>query len=303
MRLSLGDRDTSEPDISHETQTPLMKHSPIRSTKMLWQLLMIGLAVCLTPSVAHAQRPWEVRLDLNNDYLTNNTIDDDFYTFGLRFEVSYGKTAVRFEENAFTDRVDGMRFDETYLTFGRLLPESWLGEWFLWLEAGVAHIGEGLLGENAQNTVHDLFDIEQVNLTYLPDTDDYHVHVQGQLGRQWQLGEHWSFGPQIGFGATPDFRWNAVAGLRTIWRPTRSIALDVTVGGRFADTELPLLEPHIENESLAALVDFRMPLGFVIEYSLNRYGTDREHISFGYRIGTGESPRRQGAGIVARVTP
>ena len=69
------------------------------------------------------------------------------------------------------------------------------------------------------------------------------------------------------------------------------------------DAELPLLEPNIEEQGLAALLEIELPLGFVVEWSLNRYGTDREHISCGYVFGRGTSPRRRGAWMEAGVVP
>lgn len=260
-------------------------------------VLLIGAG-----STASAE-PWHVFLAFNNDILVNNSVQDDFYTFGGRVEASYAGVTYRWQENAFTDRVEGLRFDETYLTVGKLLPAPRLGGWFVWLEGGVAHIGEGLLGQSAQNEIHELIGDDPVRLDYLDGVDDYHAHVHAEVGRQWKLAEKWTWGPQFALSATPGLRRNAVAGLRTIWRPTKGFGIDVTVGARFAEAELPLLEPHIEEPSLAALVEIELPLGFVVEWSLNRYGTDREHISFGYVFGRGTSPRRRGAWMEAGVVP
>lgn len=260
------------------------------------------LALLIGAAPAAGAADWNVRLAFNNDLLVNNTVEDDFYTFGGRLEVTYAGVTYRWHENAFTDRVDGFRFDETYLTIGAPLCPRRLAGWCFWLGGGVAHVGEGLLGQEAQNEVHELIGDQPVLLDYLDGVDDYHVHVQAEIGRQWHLAKKWTWGPQLGIHATPGFRWNAVGGLRTIWRPSERFAIDVMVGARLSDSELALLEPHIESESPAAQVVIDLPLGFVAEWSLNRYGTDREHVSFGYVFGGGRSKRRHGTWIETGAT-
>ncbi|MDY7096122.1 MAG: hypothetical protein SX243_24370 [Acidobacteriota bacterium] len=231
--------------------------------------------------------PWQVELGLDNDLFVNNSVEDDFYTFGTRIGVTYGDLTYRWEELAFTDREAGMRFDETYLVVGGKLPERRTGNWEVWVEGGVAHVGEGLLGQAAQNTVHEWIGDDKVRLDYL-DISDYYAHIQVELGRQWRLAEgdgwSWTWGPQAGVSATPGFRWNSLLGLRTFWQASDRVTVDATVGNRFAETEMELLEPQLEDSSLAAQVELGLPWGLFLEWSLNRYGTDREHISFGIRL-------------------
>lgn len=266
---------------------------------------LAGVAIVLLfAGGVHAAPPWHFRVVQNNDFLADNTVDDDFYTFGIRLELSYGALSYRLTENAFTDREDDARFDETYLTVGRLLPDAWLGAWNVWVELGAVHVGEGLLGQSAQNQLHELVGVDPVHLEYLEGVDDYHAHVTAELGRQWRLARHWTAGPRIGFSTSIGFRTNSLAGVRTVWKPSRRFAVDVVLGARFADTELPLLEPHLEKASLAAMVELDLPFGFLVEWSLNRYGTERRHLSFGWSIGGGRSPqRRQGAWVDAEATP
>lgn len=225
----------------------------------------------------------------NNDYLTNNSVDDDFYSFGMRLRLTVGATSYRLVENAFTDRADGFRFDETYLTAGRFLPRSWTGPWNVWVEGGVAYVGEGLLGQTIQNDVHDLLGVSRVELDYLPDADDYYPHLEMEISRFWRPARDLLWGPVVGGSATPGFRWNVMAGWRARWQPSDSFSLDVTLGGRMVDTELALLDPHLDREALAAMVAVELPRGFFVEWSLNRYGTDREHLSFGVRLGFGST--------------
>lgn len=251
---------------------------------------------------ATESEPWEYRVALNNDLLGNNTVKDDFYTFGIRLEAAHENISFRLEENAFTDRLDGYRFDETYLTAGRLLPIGSVGNWCVWIEGGVAHIGEGLLGQSAQNSVHDILGDEPVFLDYI-DADEYRFHFRGEIGQQWHLSKDWTWGPQVGVSFSSNLRWNSLVGFRTIWRPTKNFGVDVILGGRFSGTDIALLEPHLKDKSIAAQVNLELPYGFILEWSRNRYGTEREHVSLGYHLGTGQSPSRHGAWNQAHSTP
>jgi hypothetical protein len=254
-------------------------------------LQFLGM-VCLLVGIVGAAstvgaEPWEVELALDNDLFVNNSVEDDFYTFGTRIAVSYRDLTYRWEELAFTDREDGLRFDETYWVVGGQLPARRTGGWDVWVEGGVAHVGEGLLGQNAQNAVHEVIGDDEVRLDYL-DADDYYAHIQLELGRQWRLAEgdgwSWTWGPQAGASATPGFRWNALVGLRSFWRASDRVTVDAMVGNRFAGTEMELLEPHLEETAVAAQVEVGLPWGLFLEWSLNRYGTDREHVTFGLRL-------------------
>lgn len=269
-----------------------------------WIPLLVSQVVFASAVVtgsAQEPEPWEIFIALDNDYLTSNNIDD-FYTFGLRLEAAHGKLSYRLDELAFTDRAVGQRFDETYLTIGRLLPPENVGGFCVWVEAGAAHLGRGLLGQKAQNTIHDLTGDPGVHLDYI-GINDYHAHFRSEIGTQWEINPQLSWGPQLGLSYTPGFRWNALAGLRTLWRPTEHFTVDLIVGRRFVETDLYLLKPHLIDESLAVLIEIGLPYGFMMEWSLNRYGTDRQHLSFGYHFGQGKSPRRHGAWIQANATP
>lgn len=282
----------------------LLQGSNRRHLALAWTWLsLVVLIGCLMPAPASGQTPWQVRFVTNNDFLTDNEVNDDFYTFGARIEVSRGAWTVRWDENAFTDRVDDFRFDETYLTVGGLLPADWFGGLCVWVEGGVAHVGEGLLGEEAQNELHDLIGDDPVILDYLPGVDDYHLHLNTEIGQQWKLTDSWTLGPQAGAAATFDFRSNAFVGLRSIWKPSERFGLDVTVGNRWTDTDLDVLGAHLKDSDLAAQVEIKLPWHFVIEWSRNRYGTGRDHFSIGCSFGAGESPRRHGAWIEAGATP
>jgi hypothetical protein len=82
-------------------------------------LLPIGLAI-LTAASAGAV---ELELVTANDFLTHNEVDDDLYSFAVGLTLRLGRYDVSFYENAFTDRANALRFDETWLRVGR--PLTW----------------------------------------------------------------------------------------------------------------------------------------------------------------------------------
>lgn len=271
---------------------------PSPSIPHRFRSLVFLLPLLLLTASPAASADWQLRLSTNNDLLVNNAVDDDFYTFGGGIELTFESVTIRWQENAFTDSFDDFRFDETYLTVGALAPRSWLGDWSLWVEAGAVHLGEGVLGQDLQNDVHELIGDDPVRLPYL-DLDEVYGHAQIQLDRQWHVAGTWSWGPQLTASYTHDYRRDAMAGLRTRWQPSEHFGIDAVVGYRFAETDLAHLAPHLDQEAPAVRVDFALPWGFGLSWTTNRYGTQRDHVTLVYRIGPGASPRREGAWIEA----
>lgn len=264
-----------------------IKSSSIKSSSLV-------LALLVSFAFAPPATAGEFRLSGDNDLLGNNPRSDDYYTFGLRAEWVTETWTVRLDENAFTDLRADRRFDETYLIVGRAAPREWLGRWSLWTELGVVHVGEGLLGQSAQNEVHDLIGDERVHATYL-DLDDYHPHVGLELGRQYRLGDEWTLGPQVNLRSSFDFKSSTLVGARTHWRPGGGWEIDVLVGAKTARSELPLLDVQLEDTSEAALVEVNTPWNVYFEWSDNRYGTGRQHFALGIRLGASPDGRRDGA--------
>ena len=254
-------------------------------------LAMATLIGLLAPILGNAQTPWQLRVVFNNDFPADNEAIDDFYTFGTRVEVYRGDWTVRFDEAAFTDRGDRLRFDETYLTVGVQLPRDPQTGFTVRAEAGLAHVGRGLIGEDVQNAVHQITGDYPVHLSYLPDADDLHFHVGAELGRQWTLADDWTWGPQARIATTIGFRSDAFAGLRAIWKPTTRFELGLTVGSHWAESELAILKPHLKGQAFADQAEAHLPRNFVIEWSRNRYGTGRDHVSIGYTFSSRRKPR------------
>ena len=239
----------------------------------------------------------DVRLVTDNDFLGGNETQDDLYTFAVIVEIDKGPLTWTVAENAFTDREAGFRFDETHITAGRLLPEHWLGRWSVWTEAGVAHVGEGLLGQDLQNGFHQLIGSDEVHLDYV-NRNDYYARLGFEAGRQSRVAGGLTVGPHLEGHSYVGFKDDSLAGVRARWSPARTLfsrlEVDVMVGARYSRSSFEPLDRHLHEVSEAAQLEISTPGGLLVSWSRNRYGTDREHVALGFRIGGGESPRRGG---------
>lgn len=257
-------------------------------------VLFLLPSALLLPTAARAT---DIRLVTDNDFLGSNETQDDLYTFAVIVEIDKGPLTWTVAENAFTDRAAGFRFDETHVSAGRLLPEHLFGRWSVWAEAGVAHVGEGLLGEDLQNAFHDLIGSDEVTLDYA-DKNSYYAHLGLEAGRQSSVAGGLTVGPHLEAHSYVGFKDDAMVGVRSRWQPTRALfsrlEVDVIVGARYSHASFEPLARHLDEVSAAAQLEISTPGGLVINWSRNRYGTDREHVALGYRIGGGESPRRGG---------
>ena len=103
----------------------------------------------------------EFQLSTGNDSLTSNPIEDDLYTFSFSFSFMHNNLRFTAWENAFTDRSNDLRFDESYFSVSRSLGK--IGGFTSEAEIGLVYVGEGLLGEGAQNAVHELLRSNPIN--------------------------------------------------------------------------------------------------------------------------------------------
>lgn len=265
---------------------------------MAWQrqnrnLTVLAVAVATALLAAAAAPAVDLRLTTDNDFLADNDRADDLYTFALALEVEKGGWTWALRENAFTDREAGLRFDESSVTLGRHVPREWLGPWSLWVEAGAVHVGRGLLGQSVQNSFHDAIGSDRVDLEY-PGDSGVHARLALELDRQWIVARRWSVGPRVTAHVAPGFKRGAFAGVRGRWIPNRVLDVDFELGGRWAETDLALLEPHLRELAGAASVEALLWDRLIVRWSLNRYGTGNEHFSLGVRVGTSRSARRDG---------
>ncbi len=221
----------------------------------------------------------EVWLAHANDFLTENEVQDDYYTsaFSLRFLA--GGYRVSLEENAFTDSERGLRFDETYVSLGRSLP-AW-GRWHPEAEAGLLHVGEGLFGERLQNGFHRLIGDEEVELEYVEERE---LYLTGKLSlrRLREMTPDWRLEPVIEIYGTSGFRHHLKVELRSSWRFHRGLTWIAELGGRYDHVSFDHLEPRVSRAG--PMMEVGLEVGNLIAFSwnYNHYGTRMQHVTMTY---------------------
>lgn len=231
-----------------------------------------------------------LRFTTENDILTGNPTRDDLYTFSVGLDVERAGFTFSLREDAFTDRAAGVRFDETYLDVARHFSAP--RGWDLRLAAGVAHTGHGLLGERVQNAVHRLIEDDEVHLAYRDSS--WHPHLEASAGRLVALGESLELGPRFELASTPGLRHRVAAGIQTAWRPSEALAIEAFVGARWADAELEPLEPHLSGVGTAARIGVLVAERWLLGWSVNDQGDEREHWTIGWIVPTERSGSGRG---------
>lgn len=244
------------------------------------EALTVAVVLVASATWAHAV---DLRLATENDFLTRNPTADDLYTFSIALEVEHGPYSISLRENAFTDRDAGVRFDETYLTVGRDVPG--LRSWRVHAEVGLAHVGQGLFGQDAQNAFHRIIGDEEVDLAYA----DSSLHASLALTAERSFGpvEHLEVGPRLEATSVPGLRSHGVLGAEARWQPKPGIAIEVFAGGRLSHASLGALEPHLAELGAVVRVGILLNDAVFLSWTYNDYGDKREHLSLGYRIPLG----------------
>ncbi len=239
----------------------------------------------------HRRRPLVGHATLTNDFFTFNSIDDDLYTSAAEIEIELGLFALDFKENAFTDSVHGLRFDETYLAVRRELP---LGRhWGSRLSLGVVRVGDGLLGERAQNAVHRAINDQEVEIPYLDET--HHFGTFGlEISRRWQLGPRIDLTPVFVARSAPGLQESLLAQVTARWRPTSSLGIRLGAGVRYSYADFEPLKPWVGGIAPTWELALELPYRLELALTANDYGTRRQHFLISYRAPVG-APRRTGS--------
>lgn len=238
-------------------------------------ILAILLVASVTPIPLAAD---ELLFETGNDFLTSSN-KDDLYTFSTALTLNLKGTTLRLRENAFTDRETGLRFDETYLTARRPLPIE--GPWALTLEAGGLHVGEGLLGEEAQNAVHDAIGDDEVHLEYVENTKTT-PFAKIEAGRWFRGGALLAWGPHLEASTAPGFKTQALAALRGDVDLLPWLRIESLAGLRFVDTSYGPLAQRVDAWGATADIVATINDRVAISWSYNQYGTRQEHLSLAY---------------------
>ena len=254
---------------------------------VFWALVLAVALIAISPAPARA---FDVQLALANDAFTNSPHPDDLYSFGGGISFMGDTAGVVLEERSFTDRTAELRFDETYLTVRRRFSEirgPFGRPWSLEVAAGVAHVGEGLLGQSVQNTVHRWIGSDRVDLPYI-DRDRYHAHVQIEAAQPLLASPLFATSPWFDVEATPGFRYSAALGLRWSWQAVSWLRLDGTAGARHTQSELEALECWVEDFAPSVEVSTLLGERYRLTWSYNAYGTGDQHWHLSIHTGLGK---------------
>lgn len=246
-------------------------------------LVLLGLIVL--PSTSFARPLGDVQFVLANDFLASNEKDDDLYTAALELQFSWHGYQISFGENIFTDREDDIRFDETYLTLERNLPR--LGLWYSSVGVGVVHVGEGILGESAQNAVHRLTGDSELNIPYV-EANRVHPTLGVRLDRPLWLWPGTTTGVRAELYNAFDFQGHAAAAFGVAWPVNSWLLVQADLGARFSWTEFEALEERIEEFAPTWKFGFKIQEKISLNWDYNSFGTKSQHFNIAYHISSKE---------------
>ena len=223
----------------------------------------------------------ELQFTLANDPVSSNDRADDLYTSETSFELTISDRSLTFSERMFTDRVQGVRFDETYATYG--FGSMPLGEWKIEPEVGLLHVGHGLLGESVQNEVHEATGSDIIELPYIGN-DSFHFTGAIGLHRQLNTSSTVPLSVDVLASTAPGFRSSAEVRVGTSRYIGSGLTIELGAGARVDLVESEWLDDVVKDAGFTA--DFAISWrGFALSYSHNRYGTQSNHVTLGWRAG------------------
>lgn len=242
----------------------------------LTTVLTLVVVIHLGASAADAA---ELRLTLANDPISGNERKDDLYTSETALELHLTDRRVVFTERMFTNRERGFRFDETRagVTFAPIV----LGSWTATPEAGLLHVGKGLLGESVQNRVHRAVGSEEVHLPYIED-DRFYPTGGVSLRRDLPAIAGMPVVADLRLETAPGFHSTIQAKAGIVRALGRDFDIELRAGVRADWVESPFLDDVVSGAGVTAdlVVAWR---GLALSVSHNRYGTKSNHVTIGWR--------------------
>jgi hypothetical protein len=222
----------------------------------------------------------DLHLTIANDPIFGNEESDDLYTAGLAISMQRGFRHFSAGERMFTDREAGLRFDETFLAVEQRLP-SW-GAWEPTLGLGVLHIGQGLLGQSVQNSIHQAIGSDRLELDYL-GRDRFYGELLARLERSDLLGRGRLVTTTIELRSAPGFRsWlRAMASYEATFG--RHFAWRAGLGVHAEEAQLALLEKNVESLAPAAELGIAWRK-LTLLWSYNDLGTATSHLTLGMNL-------------------
>lgn len=222
----------------------------------------------------------DLHLTIANDPVAGSSRPDDLYTSDLGVELSFERVRVVAGERMFTDRERALRFDETYLSVSTDLPElaGWEGE----ASAGVLRVGRGLLGQSAQNEVHDWIGSGEVLLPYIGG-DHYYPTLGASLSRPLGGPGRFHLQGETEAFAAPGFRSWLRAGIAAERPLGRDFSVRLGAGARIDHVESSWLGERVADFAPT----FEVGLAWrpiVLLYRYNEYGTRSGHLTLGVHV-------------------
>ena len=250
---------------------------------ILTGLALLGAFLLILP--ASAQSGGDIRFVLANDFLASNEKDDDLYTAALELEFPFRGYQIAFGVNIYTDRENDLRFDETYLTLRRNLQG--FGPWYSSVGVGVVHVGEGLLGESAQNAIHRLTGDNERNIPYV-ESDRYHPTFELRAHRPLWLGSAVSASAWAEVYHAFDFQGHAASGVAVDWPFKEWVTLQAGVGARASWVDFEPLESRIDDFGPTWKFGFLLWEKVSLNWDYNNFGTRSQHFNVAYHISSKE---------------
>jgi len=216
-----------------------------------------------------------------NDLFAVVDDNDDRYTATMTMGASFRGWELELSENMFTDRqVNGIRFDETYLTVARDFTPGDKG-WVLHAEAGVVDVGEGIYGESFQNWVHRLFNQDEYFLQYVEE--DTHLFMGLRVSRPVAVHERFTLTP-VAEHENGGFKRQTLVALTADFKVAAKFELMGEVGYRWAWTDFAPLDIFVEDGhyALGAGASYRRWLS--LRWTKNYFGTGSNHWHLSLRI-------------------
>ncbi len=237
----------------------------------------MGLAILLMPCTFASET--ELIFTLVNDFLTATRYVDDLYTMGIGLAGSRRAQTYVFYENMFTDRRNGIRFDETHLAVVRRLPD--VCGWRSQARVGVVHVGKGVFGERFQNLIHGILNDTEFELEYVDS--GWHATAGFDTRRDFPWGDRRTAGPWFELYGAFGFKWHIATGGALDWRWKPNWLVLGRLGARYSGTDFSPLSPWVDGLAPTAEAGIRYKKFLTFRYTYNAFGTEDQQSGLDFR--------------------
>lgn len=246
--------------------------------KALFAIAFVSL-IAAAPSYADT-----LQFSTGNDIFAGNPFDDDRYSNSLDLTTTIRGHRFTLKENLFTDKDGGDRFDETW--FGWQAPLADYKGWTTYAEIGVVHVGEGLLGQRAQNELHSWINDRPVELAY-PDQEKFHPTVKLAGETLYSVSPNIRLIPEVELHAAAGFKYHAKGQVNALWNLRKRFSLHGALGLQITHTSFGPLRPFVEEFGPTMRLGMLLNKRWDINWTRNEYGTGARHMHISYRLPLG----------------